>query len=103
MNEKVNQRANEAGADDVRWDLSDLYEGLTDPALDEDLGRFVELAERFSKRHKGNLKSTLGQSLDDQAVLRQLSDKLLVYLSLRRSTDATNADLRGSSLALPRS
>ena len=93
MNEKVNEPKSETGADDVRWDLSDLYQGLDDPALDRDVERFMELAEQFGKRHRGNLESTLGESLEDQAVLRQLGDKLMVYLMLRRSTDATNAEI----------
>lgn len=95
MNENVNQPNSATGADDVRWDLSDLYQGLDDPALDRDVELFMELAERFGKRHRTNLEQTLGESLEDQAELRQLSDKLMVYLSLRRSTDATNAQIEG--------
>jgi len=78
------------GAETVRWDLSDLYRDIDDPALDADLERLVALAKRFFEAHAGKLTETLGAALDAQAEISCLADKLFVYLYLRRSTDATN-------------
>ena len=78
------------GAESVRWDLSDLYRDIDDPALDADLARLLALAKDFFDAHSGKLTQTLGAALDAQAEITSLADKLFVYLYLRRSTDATN-------------
>ncbi len=82
------------GADEVRWDLSDLYADLDDPQLDADLAELVSMAESFSTQFKGKLATTLGAALESQAAMTCLAEKLLVYLFLRRSTDATNAKIQ---------
>jgi oligoendopeptidase F len=86
----VTQPQTLTGAESVHWDLSDLYRDLDDPVLDADLARLVALAERFHAEHAGRLAETLGAALVAQAEMQRLSDKLMVYLFLRRSTDATN-------------
>lgn len=78
------------GAETVRWDLGDLYSGLDDPALDSDLETLLAKAAAFEKAYKGRLAERLGDALDDQAEMTCLAGKLMVYLFLRRSTDATN-------------
>lgn len=83
----------DTGALDVRWDLSDLYRDLDDPALDGDVRRFVELAQAFDARHRGKLHETLGQALREQAEMQTLGTKVMVYLMLRRSTDAVNPEI----------
>lgn len=80
----------DTGAAQVRWDLSDLYTGLDDPAIDTDLTDLIAQAERFADQHRGKLATTLGQALLAQAEMTVLSSKLMGYLQLRRSTDATN-------------
>ena len=37
------------------WNLGDLYKGTTDPAINRDLIKAEELAQRFSTRYKGKL------------------------------------------------
>lgn len=83
----------DTGAADVRWDLTDLYRELDDPALDEDVARFLAMAEAFDKNHRGRLHETLGQALREQAAMQTLGSKVMVYLMLRRSTDAVNAEI----------
>ncbi len=82
------------GADEVRWDLSDLYADLDDPQLDADLAQLVSMAEAFSERFKGKLDTALGDALKSQASMTCLAEKLMVYLFLRRSTDATNPKIQ---------
>ena len=78
------------GAERVRWDLTDLYRDIDDPAIDDDLAAVIELAERFHAEHAGNLANSLGAALELQADMTRRIDKLFVYLYLRRSTAATD-------------
>lgn len=87
------QPVEDTGAGEVRWNLSDLYRDLDDPALDADLNRFLSMAKDFDERHRGRLHETLGAALREQGAMQTLASKLLVYLMLRRSTDATNAQI----------
>jgi oligoendopeptidase F len=78
------------GAEDVRWSLDDLYAGLDDPQLEADLAQLQAEAKAFRAAHQGKLADTLGAALDAKARLSNLGTKLMLYLQLRRSTDATN-------------
>ena len=80
--------------DQVRWDLTDLYSDIDDPQLDQDLAELLDAMERFNTAHQGKLTQSLGQALEDQAAMTCLGDKLMVYLFLRRSTDATNQHIQ---------
>jgi oligoendopeptidase F len=79
------------GAEDVRWDLGDLYTDLEDPRLEADLDQLVIAAAAFDRAHRGKLAETLGQALVARARMDEQALKLMVYLHLRRSTDAANA------------
>ncbi len=82
------------GAESTRWDLTDLYTGIDDDAIDRDLAAVLALAEQFDEHHRGSLASTLGAALTAQARITETIDKLMVYLFLQRSTDATNATIQ---------
>jgi oligoendopeptidase F len=43
------------GAEDVRWDLSDLYSSPTDPALERDLAAALEFARDFEQQYRGRI------------------------------------------------
>ncbi|HUH04042.1 MAG TPA: M3 family oligoendopeptidase [Kofleriaceae bacterium] len=86
--------ANETGAENVHWELSDLYTGVDDAAIERDLGVALELAKQFDERHRGTLAQTLGAALTAQARISELVDKLMVYLFLQRSTDAANGTIQ---------
>ena len=45
------------------WNLSDLYKGTMDPAINKDLIQAEELARRFSTRYKGKLTKLNGNEL----------------------------------------
>ena len=45
------------------WNLSDLYKGTTDPAINSDLIKAEELAQIFSTRYKGKLTKLNGNEL----------------------------------------
>ena len=82
------------GAENVRWDLDDLYSGLDDPQLDKDLEALVALAEKFSQAHAGKLGDTLGDALAAKAEMGSLATKLMLYLHLRKSTNATDPKIQ---------
>lgn len=96
MSQQAGVRGSEpkSGAENVFWDLSDLYSDIDDPAIDTDLATLLEKAKVFAECHRGELSRTLGQSLLDQAEISNLASKLMAYLQLRRSTDATNARIQ---------
>ncbi|MEM6990154.1 MAG: M3 family oligoendopeptidase [Myxococcota bacterium] len=82
------------GAEDVRWDLDDLYTGIDDPQLGKDLDALVALAETFNAAHAGKLAETLGAALEAKAEMSVLATRLMLYLHLRRSTDATDPKIQ---------
>lgn len=86
--------ATKTGAENVRWNLSDLYTGIDDPALERDLEAALAMARGFDERHRGTLATTLGEAVTAQARLTELVDKMMVYLFLERSTDATNGAIQ---------
>lgn len=86
--------AKETGAENVHWNLTDLYSGIDDAAIERDLAAALELAKQFDARHRGTLKDTLGAALTAQARISERVDKLMVYLFLQRSTDAANGQIQ---------
>lgn len=82
------------GAEDVRWDLDDLYTGLDDPQIEADLDALVAMAKAFDDEFHGKLADKLGDALEAKAELSTLGTKLMAYLHLRRSTDATNPQIQ---------
>lgn len=84
---------NATGAEDVLWELGDLYSGTDDPRIDQDLEAALERAKAFGDKHRGKLTETLGDALREQAEMQCLVERIMAYLFLRRSTDATNAEI----------
>src|SRR5687768_6858756 len=84
------------GAETVRWDLSFLYKGIDDPAIDADITLWCEGAKAFHEAHKGKLSESLGRAIADQAKLGMLSNKLMVYLYLRQSCDTGDAKVKAA-------
>src|SRR5579872_953758 len=78
----------------VRWDLSILYSDIEDPRLDSDLSDFAAMAKRFNVSYKGKLAELLGPAIRDYSEIEMLQSKIISYLSLRESTDLTNAAIK---------
>jgi len=81
-------------AKDVRWDLTDLYADIDDPKLEQDLTSLLTAMGEFQDSYQGKLEERLGDALTAQARLTTLGDQLMVYLFLRKSTDATNQHIQ---------
>jgi oligoendopeptidase F len=60
------------GAEDVRWDLSELYASPTDTRIEADLATALEGARRFEEKYKGRI----GEMQPDEfvAMMRQLEE-----------------------------
>ena len=87
----MNQQADiDLTLESVRWDLTDLYTDLDDTAIDQDLADLIAKLEAFQSEHAGRLTASLGAALEAQSEMTCIADQLMVYLFLRRSTDATN-------------
>src|SRR5882672_828095 len=86
----------------IRWDLSILYAGITDPRLDSDLSALTAMAKHFSLTYKGKLAELLGGAIRDYSEIEMLSGKITSYLFLRESTDLTNAAIKAKHAAFQR-
>ena len=81
------------GAENVRWDLSDLYLGLDDPAFVSDREKALELAEKFSGKYRGRVAElTPGQfakALEEYSGIIELMSRIgsFAYLSWTVNTE----------------
>ncbi|MDX1618441.1 MAG: M3 family oligoendopeptidase [Balneolaceae bacterium] len=91
-----NTSPDSTGAEQVTWDLSDLYRSIDDPELEQDRSSVVDLAEEFAGKYKG----TIGRLSPEQfrialeeyeAILEKLG-KIGSYSHLIWTTDTGNAE-----------
>jgi oligoendopeptidase F len=69
------------GAEEVTWDLSDLYSGPDDPQIEADLSEGTEAARRFAADHHGHVAELDAAALAD--ALRELERIEAIRLRLR--------------------
>jgi oligoendopeptidase F len=79
-----------------RWDLSDLYAGPDDPAIERDLDSMEQRAERFQAAYEGRLlrgevsAAELLGALQEYESMSRLSARVGSYSSLLYSTNTTD-------------
>jgi oligoendopeptidase F len=66
------QAATRTGAEEVRWNLTDLFASPDDPKIEQVLARELERAKSFEQRYKGKV-ATLAPK-DFAAMMRELGD-----------------------------
>ncbi|MEE8658771.1 Oligoendopeptidase F, plasmid [Acetobacteraceae bacterium EV16G] len=80
-----------------RWDLSDLYAGLDDPAIARDIESCAAEARAFATRYKGQVAQLSGAALADAIEAYQTCDermgRLHAYAQLRFATEATSPEV----------
>ncbi len=86
----------ENGAENINWDLSDLYASSTDPQLRLDKESLLKEADEFAAKYKGRV-SELGvnefkEMLQDYESLQDKGGKIGSFAYLQWSTDTTNSD-----------
>ncbi|MEE8350446.1 MAG: M3 family oligoendopeptidase [Acidobacteriota bacterium] len=96
---KTTQKAKTTGAEEVRWNLADLYPDIQ--ALEEDLRQIETTAESFGKRFRGRVSSLdvpgLTKALKDFETLHEGLGRAHTYAYLSWCTDMENAE-RGALL-----
>lgn len=84
---------NITGAENIRWDLSDLYKGLHDPAYEKDRENVLKLADEFSETYRGRISSlnskSFAQALDHYSEIVEMMTRLgsFAYLSWTINTE----------------
>src|SRR5829696_4999822 len=79
------------GAEQVEWDLSDLFEGPDDPRIESELDEALTAAHAFRERYRGRLAELSAAELNDAVVeleqIRSGAHRVEVFARLRFSAD----------------
>jgi len=89
-------QTNLTGAEEVIWDLSDLYCGYDDPAFISDKALLETAARQFADRYRSKIailsSSELAETLEQYEYIQDLAGKLGSYVYLNWSTDTLNPE-----------
>ena len=90
------------GAEDVAWDLSDLYESGDDPRLEADVREAEEAAAAFRERYYGKVADLdaagLAEAIEERERIESIFTRAIYYAHLWFATDMADAP-RGALLA----
>lgn len=90
------------GAEDVAWDLSDLYESGDDPRIDADVKEADEAAAAFRARYYGRVAALdaaeLAEAIDERERIESILTRAIYYAHLWFSTDMADSP-RGALVA----
>ena len=79
------------GAEDVAWDLSDLYAGIDDPRIDADAASAEADAAAFSERYHGRVAALsaaeLAEAMDERERIESAFTRAIYYAHLMFSTN----------------
>src|SRR5881394_1454203 len=89
------------GAEDVEWNLADLYTGPDDPQLERDLVAAVDNARSFHERYAGRIAglepAELANAVDELERILVLLEKPTSFAHLRFDADSSD-EARGRLL-----
>jgi oligoendopeptidase F len=92
----------QTGAEEVAWDLSDLYQGNDDPRIDEHIAEAEAAAAAFRERYHGNVAELGAAELAEAIAERERIEEILMrvgyYAHLNFATDMADAP-RGALVA----
>ncbi len=90
------------GAEDVQWDLSDLYDGGDDPRIEHDVEQTEAAAAAFRERYYGRVAelspAELKEAIEERERIESLFTRAIYYAHLWFSTDMNDAP-RGALVA----
>ena len=90
------------GAEDVAWDLSDLYDGGDDPRIDQDVEQTEAAAAAFRERYYGRVAGLgageLREAIEERERIESIFTRAIYYAHLWYSTDQNDAP-RGALVA----
>jgi len=82
------------GAEEITWNLSDLYAGVDDPTIDQDMQRTDERADKLSAEYRGKIASLDPEELYEAVVefenIVELATRIEAFAHLIWSTDTGN-------------
>jgi|AMZC01.1.fsa_nt_AMZC01000374.1_1 oligoendopeptidase F len=82
------------GAEEVRWDLSDLYAGIDDPQIERDIAQTDARTDAFAATYRGRVLSLsaeeLYQAIAEYEAIVEAANRLGVFAHLLWTTDAAN-------------
>jgi len=82
------------GAEEIAWDLSDLYAGIDDPAIEQDISKTNEQVAAFEAAHRGNLASydeeELYAAIQEYETLIESVTRVGAFVNLLWTTDTGN-------------
>ena len=82
------------GAEQVEWNLIDLYEGPDDPRIEADLDEASAAAAVFRERHRGKLGELSAAALADAVAelerIKSISTRVETYSRLRLAADSSD-------------
>lgn len=94
---KTNTKKENTGAENILWDLSDLYQSPDDPNLESDKKSLLKEADQFQKMYRGkvsNLKpAEYAKALQEYELLIQKAHKIGSYAHLLWSTNTEDPAL----------
>lgn len=86
-----------SGAENIFWDLSDLYNSPKDPELKKDKEKVRKLADKFAENYKGRVAEMdareYAETLEDYEEIVQIAGKIGSYAQLIWSTNTEDAAL----------
>jgi oligoendopeptidase F len=90
------------GAEDIAWDLSDLYDGGADPRLDVDVEEADAAAASFRDRYYGKIETLsaaeLREAIEERERIESILTRAIYYAHLWFSTDTADSE-RGALVA----
>jgi len=90
------------GAEEVAWDLSDLYDGGDDPRIAQDVEQTVAAAAAFRERYYGRVAELspgeLREAIEERERIESIFTRAIYYAHLWYSTDQNDAP-RGALVA----
>ncbi len=85
------------GAEQIRWDLSDLYESTDDPAITTDRQKVLELADSFEKSYRNRVSglapAEFAKALDRYSEILEIMSRLGSYAYLNWTTNTEDSAL----------
>ncbi|MEX0928576.1 MAG: M3 family oligoendopeptidase [Balneolales bacterium] len=88
-------RKNRTGAEQINWDLSDLYEGVEDPRIQQDKQRIRDLADQFSKKYRTMVldfsPAEMREALSEYEKIHDLSGRVGAFAYLIWTTNTEDA------------
>jgi oligoendopeptidase F len=84
------------GAESVRWDLAELYAGVSDRALKRDAGEALDAATRFRRRYAGRVGALstveLAEATAEFERIKELTFRIWLFAKLSADTDTADAE-----------